>query len=197
MLSADSVIPNAAGTQGYNLYGYAANNPTTWTDPSGHVATSSITLNLTIALIVLLMVMKYGAPAAVAFVGETGATNKVGGVGAWDAAAFLVAALSVFCLLYCEAWFSQGSSPVIGNQPDCTAYGNVQTAVEQCPQGPEVSAPAPGASVVEGAIPNAWKLENLEKAVVAALAAAGVTASARRIRDGMRIYRVWGGHIRP
>ncbi len=36
-LSADTVQPNAPGSQGYNLYAYAANNPTTWVDPSGHV----------------------------------------------------------------------------------------------------------------------------------------------------------------
>jgi hypothetical protein len=30
------VQPNAPGTQGYNLYTYVANNPTTWVDPSGH-----------------------------------------------------------------------------------------------------------------------------------------------------------------
>jgi len=36
-LSADTVIPNAPGTQGYNLYTYTANNPTTWVDPSGHL----------------------------------------------------------------------------------------------------------------------------------------------------------------
>ena len=35
-LSADSVIPNAPGTSGYNLYAYAGNDPTTWTDPTGH-----------------------------------------------------------------------------------------------------------------------------------------------------------------
>jgi RHS repeat-associated protein len=34
--SQDTVQPNAPGTQGYNLYTYVANNPTTWVDPSGH-----------------------------------------------------------------------------------------------------------------------------------------------------------------
>ena len=28
-MAADTVQPNAGGTQGYNLYAYAANNPTT------------------------------------------------------------------------------------------------------------------------------------------------------------------------
>jgi RHS repeat-associated protein len=40
-LSADSVQPNAPGTQGYNLYAYVANNPTTWVDPSGHALASA------------------------------------------------------------------------------------------------------------------------------------------------------------
>jgi RHS repeat-associated protein len=39
--SADRVIPNAGGTQGYNAYAYVANNPGTWTDPSGHEAGQS------------------------------------------------------------------------------------------------------------------------------------------------------------
>jgi RHS repeat-associated protein len=37
-LSPDTVVPNAPGTQGYGLYAYAADNPATWTDPSGHQA---------------------------------------------------------------------------------------------------------------------------------------------------------------
>jgi RHS repeat-associated protein len=41
-LSADSVQPNAPGSQGYNLYAYVANNPTTWIDPSGHTAMAGI-----------------------------------------------------------------------------------------------------------------------------------------------------------
>jgi len=34
--SADSVQPNAPGTQGWSSYGYGAGNPPTLTDPSGH-----------------------------------------------------------------------------------------------------------------------------------------------------------------
>ncbi len=37
-ISADTVQPNAPGTQGYNLYAYTANNPMSWIDPSGHSA---------------------------------------------------------------------------------------------------------------------------------------------------------------
>ena len=35
-LTPDAFQPNAPGTQGYNLYSYVANNPTTWTDPTGN-----------------------------------------------------------------------------------------------------------------------------------------------------------------
>lgn len=45
--------------------------------------------------------------------------------------------------------------------------------------------------MVEGAIPDAWK--KLSPAVKAALAAAGVSTAVFQIRQGMVIYRVWGG----
>jgi RHS repeat-associated protein len=52
-LSADTVRPNAPGTQGYHLYAYVANNPTSWVDPSGHEPdTGTITLLLGGTLIV-------------------------------------------------------------------------------------------------------------------------------------------------
>ena len=41
-LSADVVQPNAPGTQGFNRYPYVANNPTTWTDPTGHQVASQV-----------------------------------------------------------------------------------------------------------------------------------------------------------
>ena len=41
-LSADTVSPNAPGSQGYNLYAYVANNPTTWTDPSGQSISGAV-----------------------------------------------------------------------------------------------------------------------------------------------------------
>ena len=41
-LSADTVQPNAPGSQGYNLYAYTANNPTTWTDLSGNSVSDAV-----------------------------------------------------------------------------------------------------------------------------------------------------------
>jgi RHS repeat-associated protein len=35
-VSPDSLFPNSPGTQGYSMYGYVANDPTTLIDPGGH-----------------------------------------------------------------------------------------------------------------------------------------------------------------
>jgi RHS repeat-associated protein len=41
-LSVDPVRPGAPGVVGYNPYSYVANNPTTWTDPSGMFAATAV-----------------------------------------------------------------------------------------------------------------------------------------------------------
>ena len=38
----DPVQPGAPGTTGYNLYTYSANNPTTFTDPTGRLVETSL-----------------------------------------------------------------------------------------------------------------------------------------------------------
>jgi RHS repeat-associated protein len=53
MLSADTVQPNAPGTQGYNLYAYVANNPATWVDPTGNTATALSQLSVNFLAIAL------------------------------------------------------------------------------------------------------------------------------------------------
>ena len=71
-LSADTVQPNAPGSQGYNLYAYVANNPTTWTDPNGHstvdngTAAAGATTVLGLAALLLVSTL---AVACLAFVG--------------------------------------------------------------------------------------------------------------------------------
>jgi hypothetical protein len=62
------VSPNGPGTQGYNPYSYAAGNPATHTDPSGHAvggATTSMGLILGVidpgSLIHLIALSRYTA----------------------------------------------------------------------------------------------------------------------------------------
>lgn len=47
-LSADSVQPGGPGTQGYNRYSYASNNPTSWTDPSGHTTLMEYSVSMAV-----------------------------------------------------------------------------------------------------------------------------------------------------
>lgn len=70
-----------------------------------------------------------------------GIAGGLEGVGKWVAAALFTTALVLLCVLYCAELLGEGSSPVIGNQPECTAYGNVQTAVGSCPETPAVDTP--------------------------------------------------------
>ncbi|MEZ4869236.1 MAG: polymorphic toxin-type HINT domain-containing protein [Caldilineaceae bacterium] len=80
-LSADPVQPNAPGTQGYNLYAYVANNPTTWLDPSGYSTEGPTPIQAAILVGLLVSV-----PAAALLPGAA--------VGA-----FVLAALTFHCIL--------------------------------------------------------------------------------------------------
>ena len=51
-LSADTLQPNAVGTQGFNPYSYVAGRPTTLSDPTGHAALAEYALRLAIAGVV-------------------------------------------------------------------------------------------------------------------------------------------------
>lgn len=127
-LSADSVIPNAPGSQGYSLYAYVANNPATWTDPTGHsstelTGTSGIALAAALGLEAAALVL---SPAVI----------------------FWVAVIAI--ILFLIVWFlsnqgalGQGSSVLPRTQEECAASGNVQTAVDACPETAEVEEPAP------------------------------------------------------
>jgi RHS repeat-associated protein len=62
-VSMDTVQPNAPGTQGYNRCAYAANNPATWTDPSGHSAADvicGIIMGRTIQTVISIFLIAHG-----------------------------------------------------------------------------------------------------------------------------------------
>ena len=64
--------PNAPGTQGYNLYAYTANNPTTWVDLSGHAiggTTTGAAAGAAAVSILALLTLSTLAVACLAFVG--------------------------------------------------------------------------------------------------------------------------------
>jgi RHS repeat-associated protein len=102
-LSADSVQPNAPGSQGYNLYSYVGNNPTTETDPAGTSNSLAISL-LNLILRPVLGLTGFGVRGAlarvlVALFGRVGLPIAIGGVvgasvlgaalGAWTGAVLI------------------------------------------------------------------------------------------------------------
>ena len=55
----DSLFPAGEGTQGFNRYVYAGNNPTTWTDPTGHLPNPPF--GLTVPQLTVLLELTFGA----------------------------------------------------------------------------------------------------------------------------------------
>jgi len=47
-LTADNILPNGPGTQGFNLYGYAGQSPLSYADPSGHLMLEDALLDISI-----------------------------------------------------------------------------------------------------------------------------------------------------
>ncbi len=60
-LSVDPIRPGAPGVTGYNPYTYVANNPTTWTDPTG---TTALTADAILRILILTAVVGIGSYAA-------------------------------------------------------------------------------------------------------------------------------------
>lgn len=61
---ADTIQPNAPGTQGWNLYSYVANNPTTWVDPSGRISGDAVAAGVAIVTVQALIKYCYAFSAA-------------------------------------------------------------------------------------------------------------------------------------
>ncbi|MGI8553119.1 MAG: RHS repeat-associated core domain-containing protein, partial [Dehalococcoidia bacterium] len=120
-LSADTTLPNAPGTQGYNLYAYVANNPTTWADLNGHSPASQVAniffsgLSLAAACWLtdwcqkdlsmfkdLLNTGQDMLETGVPMVAETGAFTMV-------AAMFGIMLTMIECALDTEVWFEGGT----------------------------------------------------------------------------------------
>jgi RHS repeat-associated protein len=115
MLSADTIRPNAPGSTGYNLYAYAADNPTTYVDPTGHLAEGTAQD--------FALFMKYGADAVHLTIGSTLAAEAVcqstignvglgGRTGCVDAAAaYLTARLFTVAMVGIGLAFACSSTP--------------------------------------------------------------------------------------
>jgi RHS repeat-associated protein len=107
ILSADSVIPNAPGTQGYSLYAYVANNPTTWADPTGHNA-AVVETEIALERFISLLISRVQSGGAIALAAAAAAFQSIAAeaavsspaIGAIAAAILGIAFLAAFLYVY-------------------------------------------------------------------------------------------------
>lgn len=137
-LSADSVQPNAPGTQGFNLYAYVANNPTTWVDHSGHSASETSVAHDT--------PMSHGQAAVVAgLIASLPAlvvAGTLGGLALGIASVFLLMA----CVLYDDCLAMVGDAAATIGEYGSTAGGAAAWGADQLSQAVASHPLLPGAS---------------------------------------------------
>ncbi len=78
MLSADNYVQGGLGTQGYNRYSYAGNNPLKYTDPSGESLVGSFLLEVVKGVAIYVAVLVVPAVFVVGF-GFAGSLLGIGG----------------------------------------------------------------------------------------------------------------------
>jgi RHS repeat-associated protein len=188
LVSADAVSPNAPGTQGYNPYAYAANNPTTWTDPTGHLVGDVVTELTDFAL--WEAEMGEGGALATLYVGfeETTAAAATGGgiaVMALAIAGIIVVAALLTCFVIdaCRQAFYEAIGVIQANR-SLSPEGKIQwspTEVETAPS----DYPAP-ATVEEPSLDEDWKPFPIIPTRI------GWKAP----EEGQLVFRVWGGEAK-
>lgn len=92
--SRDSLIPNAPGTQGYNPYWYANDNPATLTDPSGKAANCGICTPMAVGVAVWLAARQAELAARAPY-----QTRTVAGARAWSNEGLAFAAFVLVCAI--------------------------------------------------------------------------------------------------
>jgi hypothetical protein len=127
--------------------------------------------------------------------------GAVSTIGRLDALFILITAYVIWCLVLpgcLDTWsgalqqIAGSGSSVLGNQPECTAIGNIAVASDRCPEPPRPTEEAAGAAqLLPGTIPSEWT--RLAPDVRDALLRAGITEAVLRVHPEMKIYRVHGG----
>jgi RHS repeat-associated protein len=168
--AADSLQPNGFGTQGWNPYSYAANNPATFLDPTGRFAEQAATYQPSASL----------AP-YIALLGFTVAYT--------------------FSLVFVQVCVIDG--PCFGglpiDNPDDRTTVDRPTAPRDTGgrsrenRGGDGGGGGGGGGGLAGTIPDAWQVGSFSEAIKSALAAAGIATGVLTLREGMPVYRVYGG----